>query len=102
MILEIVNELRLSFGQIDDQRSDVNKLYKVEDILFIEIISVICAVDTWKNLETYAKAKEEFLRIFLELPVVNTWQILFNQKHRCIGQYILTKYPTLLSRIEPL
>lgn len=29
---------------------------------------MICAADTWKNMETYAKAKEEFLRSFLDLP----------------------------------
>ncbi|HYQ57097.1 MAG TPA: ISAs1 family transposase, partial [Draconibacterium sp.] len=61
-------ELRSVFSQIDDPRSDINKLHKLEDILLIGIISVICAADTWKNMETYAKAKEEFLRSFLELP----------------------------------
>jgi predicted transposase YbfD/YdcC len=29
---------------------------------------VICAADTWKDMETYAKAKEDFLRSFLDLP----------------------------------
>jgi len=66
--LETTNELRSIFSQIDDPRSDINKLHKLEDILLIGIISVICAADTWKNMETYAKAKEEFLRSFLELP----------------------------------
>ena len=63
-----VNELRSVFSQIDDPRSDINKLHKLEDILVIGIISVICAADTWKNMETYAKAKEGFLRSFLDLP----------------------------------
>ncbi len=40
----------------------------MEDILLIGIVSVICAADTWKNMETYAKAKEDFLRSFLVLP----------------------------------
>lgn len=66
--LKTTNELRSVFSQIDDPRSDINKLHKLEDILLIGIISVICAADTWKNMETYAKAKEEFLRSFLELP----------------------------------
>lgn len=56
------------FSKIDDPRSDINKLHKLEDILLIGIISVICAADTWKNMETYAKAKEGFLRSFLDLP----------------------------------
>lgn len=67
-VLETTNELRSIFSQIDDPRSDINKLHKLEDILLIGIISVICAADTWKNMETYAKAKEEFLRSFLDLP----------------------------------
>jgi predicted transposase YbfD/YdcC len=66
--LKTTNELRSIFSQIDDPRSDINKLHKLEDILLIGIISVICAADTWKNMETYAKAKEEFLRTFLDLP----------------------------------
>ena len=66
--LKTTNELRSIFSQIDDPRSHINKLHKLEDILLIGIISVICAADTWKNMETYAKAKEEFLRSFLELP----------------------------------
>jgi len=66
--LKTTNELRSIFSQIDDPRSDINKLHKLEDILLIGIISVICAADTWKNMETYAKAKEEFLRSFLDLP----------------------------------
>ncbi len=67
-ILKTTNELRSIFSQIDDPRSDINKLHKLEDILLIGIISVICAADTWKNMETYAKAKEQFLHSFLDLP----------------------------------
>ena len=66
--MKTADELRSIFSQIDDPRSDINKLHKLEDILLIGIISVICAADTWKNMETYAKAKEEFLRTFLDLP----------------------------------
>lgn len=66
--MKTVSELGSIFSQIDDPRSHINKLHKLEDILLIGIISVICAADTWKNMETYAKAKEEFLRLFLDLP----------------------------------
>ena len=56
------------FGQIDDPRSDINKLHKLEDILLIGIISVICAAETWKDMETFAKGRKDFLRTFLDLP----------------------------------
>ena len=66
--MKTTNKLKSLFSSIEDPRSHVNKLHKLEDILLIGIISVICAADTWKNMETYAKAKEEFLRSFLYLP----------------------------------
>ena len=62
------NNFRSIFSQIDDPRSDINKLHRLDDILLIGIIAVICAADTWKDMETYAKAKEDFLRSFLGLP----------------------------------
>ena len=67
-VLKTPDELRSIFSQIDDPRSDINKLHKLEDILLIGIISVICAADTWKNMESFAKGREMFLRSFLELP----------------------------------
>lgn len=67
-VLKTANELRSIFSQIDDPRSDINKLHKLEDILLIGIISVICAADTWKDMESFAKGREGFLRSFLDLP----------------------------------
>lgn len=67
-ILKTTHDFKSIFSQIDDPRSDINKLHKLDDILFIGIISVICAANTWKDMETYAIAKEDFLRSFLELP----------------------------------
>lgn len=66
--LKTTNKLRSIFCQIEDPRSDINKLHKLEDILLIGIISVICAAETWKDMETFAKGREGFLRTFLDLP----------------------------------
>jgi len=66
--MKTTKDLKLIFSEIEDPRSHINKLHKLEDILLIGVISVICAADTWKNMETYAKAKEGSLRTFLELP----------------------------------
>lgn len=66
--MKTTNNLRVVFNQIEDPRSHINRLHKLEDILLIGVISVICAADTWKNMETYAKAKEGFLKTFLDLP----------------------------------
>ena len=66
--MKTTHNFRAIFSQIDDPRSDMNKLHRLDDILLIGIIAVICAADTWKDMETYAKAKEDFLRSFLDLP----------------------------------
>lgn len=66
--MKISNKLRSVFSQIDDPRSDINKLHKLEDILLIGIISEICAAETWKDMETFAKGRKDFLRTFLDLP----------------------------------
>ena len=66
--MKTTDNFKSIFSNIDDPRSDINKLHRLDDILLIGIIAVICAADTWKDIETYANAKEDFLRSFLELP----------------------------------
>ncbi len=55
-------------GQIDDPRRDLGKLHPLNDILLIGILSVLSGADSWNEMEDYARAKEEFLKTFLELP----------------------------------
>ena len=62
------NKLLTIFSQIDDPRRDLGKEHKLNDILLIGIISVICGANTWNEMEQYALEKEEFLRTFLDLP----------------------------------
>lgn len=66
--MKATHNLKSIFNQVDDPRSNINKLHRLDDILLIGIISVICAANTWKDMETYAKSKEDFLRTFLDLP----------------------------------
>lgn len=63
-----INKLTSIFNKIDDPRRDLTKLHKLNDILLIGIISVICGADSWNEMELYAQEKEEFLRTFLVLP----------------------------------
>jgi len=56
------------FKQVEDPRSHINQLHNLIDILLIGIISVICGAETWKQMVGFAKSKEDFLKIFLELP----------------------------------
>ena len=85
--METITQLKSIFNQIDDTRSDINKLHKLEDILLIGIISVICAADTWKNMETFAKAREDFLRTFLDLKNGIPSDDTFNRVFSSIDPY---------------
>lgn len=60
--------LKTVFSRIEDHRRDITKLHNLEDILLIGVMSVICGANTWNEIESYARAKEEFLRSFLDLP----------------------------------
>lgn len=62
------NKLVSIFGQLEDHRSHINRRHNLGDILLIGIISVICGAETWKQMESFSKSKQAFLKRFLELP----------------------------------
>ena len=66
--MQTTNKLVSIFSKIDDPRRDLTKLHKLNDILPIGIISVICGADSWNGIELCAQEKEDFLKTFLELP----------------------------------
>jgi len=95
--LKTITDIKSIFSSIEDPRRDINKLHKLEDILLIGIISVICAADTWKNMETFAKAREDFLTTFLDLkngiPSDDTFNRVFSaidshQLERCFIKWV--------------
>jgi predicted transposase YbfD/YdcC len=45
-----------------------NQLHKLDDILLLTVIAVICGADGWIDVEEFGKAKEEWLKGLLELP----------------------------------
>ncbi|MBL4861511.1 MAG: ISAs1 family transposase [Crocinitomicaceae bacterium] len=66
--MKMNQKLETLFSEIDDPRRDIGIRHKLNDILHIGIIAVVCGAETWNNIEEYACAKEGFLRKFLELP----------------------------------
>lgn len=56
------------FGSIPDQRVVTRSAHKLVDIIAIAILALLCGADGWVGIETYGKAKEEWLKTFLELP----------------------------------
>lgn len=55
------------FMQIEDHRRDITKFYKLNDILLMAIIAVICGADSWNEINKYCLAKEEWLTKLLDL-----------------------------------
>ena len=56
------------FGDLQDPRVEYLVRHKLLDIVTIAICAVICGADTWVGMETYGKAKQDWLETFLELP----------------------------------
>jgi hypothetical protein len=71
-ISKINNYLKLSFLQyfvtLTDPRIERSKEHLLIDIIVIAILAVISGADGWIAIETYGKAKYEWLKEFLELP----------------------------------
>ena len=56
------------FAGLDDPRVDRRRRHNFIDILVIGICTVICGGDDYASMEAFGKAKEAWLRTFLELP----------------------------------
>ncbi len=56
------------FAQMTDPRVERSQRHKLIDIITIAICAVICGADTWVDIESYGRAKLEWLKQFLELP----------------------------------
>tara|TARA_R110002049_G_scaffold6287_1_gene40165 strand:+ start:379 stop:621 length:243 start_codon:yes stop_codon:yes gene_type:complete len=62
-------KLTVIFSGVKDPGRDLKKLHKLNDILsYFDPGRGICGAETWKDIQTFAVPKEEFLRTFLELP----------------------------------
>jgi predicted transposase YbfD/YdcC len=69
MIKESLKEsIEEHFGKIPDQRVLTRSSHKLVDIIAIAILGILCGADGWVGIETYGKAKKEWLATFLELP----------------------------------
>ena len=55
-------------AEIKDPRIDRTKRHTLLDILVIAICAVIAGADDWVEVEMFGRAKEVWLRTFLELP----------------------------------
>ena len=57
------------FAELEDPRPHTGKVrHKLIDIFVIAICGSICGADGWESIAEFGKAKEKWLRNFLELP----------------------------------
>jgi predicted transposase YbfD/YdcC len=56
------------FASLTDKRMEKKIRHSLPDITVIAICAAVSGADGWKDMETYGKAKCEWLKTFLELP----------------------------------
>jgi hypothetical protein len=64
----IFSSLEACFGEVPDPRVEGRCDHKLIDLSIITVCAVICGADSWTGVETFAKAKQGWLRRYLELP----------------------------------
>ena len=63
------HQLHDLFSELKDPRQEKHSTrHNLVDILMLTIIAVICGADSWVDIERFGKAKENWLKSFLELP----------------------------------
>lgn len=56
------------FSELEDPRIERCKKHELTNIVMIAVCAVICSADSWTEIEDWAKAKQELLKEFLDLP----------------------------------
>lgn len=60
--------LSACFSELVDPRVERCRKYELTTIVMIAICGVICSADSWVEIEDWAKAKEDLLKEFMDLP----------------------------------
>src|SRR5213082_2930358 len=63
-----VMSLAEHFGRVTDPRMEERIEHRLLDIMVTAICGVICGADSWVEIEEFGKAKQEWLKGFLDLP----------------------------------
>src|SRR3990167_9913419 len=67
--MQLSNDFLKHFSSVIDPRKDThNKRHLLSDILVLTILASLCGAQTWTEVEEFGKAKEVWLKTFLQLP----------------------------------
>lgn len=64
---KLKSSLEKCFSELADPRVEGRCDHKLMDMIIIAVCGVICGADSWVGIETFGKAKEDWLKTFLEL-----------------------------------
>ena len=64
----MVETIRKYFSELPDPRHRRGRRHRLDEMIIMAILAVICSADSWQEVAHFARAKEKWLRSFLELP----------------------------------
>src|SRR3990172_12767459 len=56
------------FANLQDPRLVARSKHKLLDLIVIAVLAMICGAEGWTDMEEFGRAREAWLRTFLELP----------------------------------
>jgi len=59
MSMQIYHSLQDAFGDLEDPRSEINRVHLLMEMVVITICAVICGADDWEAGAEYGEAKRE-------------------------------------------
>ena len=61
-------DLLRHFDELEDPRMKRTRLHRLDDILAVAILAVICGAEGWTDIEEFGKSKLDWLKTILRLP----------------------------------
>jgi len=64
----VIESIRQYFSGLPDPRRRRGRRHRLDELVIIAILAVICCTDNWQEVAQFAWAKRRWLKTFLELP----------------------------------
>ena len=64
----MVESIRQYFSGLPDPRCRRGRRHRLDELVIIAILAVICCTDNWQEVAQWASAKRKWLKTFLDLP----------------------------------
>jgi predicted transposase YbfD/YdcC len=64
----VIESIRQYFSGLPDPRHRRGRRHRLDELVIIAVLAVICCTDNWQEVAQFAWAKRKWLKTFLELP----------------------------------